>query len=113
MHPIKVNNNTFDQEVLQSNTLVIADFWAPWCAPCRVIAPLLEEIATEYAGRVKVVKINTDEEQELAMRYSIRSIPTLKIFRNGTEMDELIGAVPKQMLTNKIDYYMQGATVLN
>ncbi len=113
MNPIQINETLFDKEVLQANTLVLADFWAPWCAPCRLIAPILEEIAQEYHGRVKIVKINTDENQALAMKYNIRSIPTVMIFRDGESVDEIIGAVPKHLIKNKIDYYAQGATVLN
>ena len=113
MTPINANDVSFEKEVMQANELVIVDFWAPWCAPCRLIAPVLEEIAKDYAGRVKVVKLNTDESQNTAAKYNIRSIPTLKIFRNGEEVDELIGAVPKHLIVNKIDYFVQGDTVLN
>ena len=113
MPPLNINEAVFDKEVLQANTLVVVDFWAPWCAPCRIIGPILEEIAEEYHGRLKVVKINTDENQALAMRYNIRSIPTLLLFRGGESVDEIIGAVPKHLIKNKIDYYAQGATVLN
>lgn len=113
MTPINANESTFEKEVLQSDTLVIVDFWAPWCAPCRMIAPILEEIAKDYAGQVKVVKMNTDESQNIAMKYNIRSIPTIKIFRDGEAVDEIIGAVPKHLIVNKIDYYAQGSAVLN
>ncbi len=106
MTPINANDVSFEKEVMQANELVIVDFWAPWCAPCRLIAPVLEEIAKDYAGRVKVVKLNTDESQNTAAKYNIRSIPTLKIFRNGEEVDELIGAVPKHLIVNKIDYFV-------
>lgn len=113
MNPVNANDASFEKEVMQANELVVVDFWALWCAPCRLIAPILEEIARDYAGRVKVVKMNTDENQNTAIKYNIRSIPTLKIFRNGEEVDELIGAVPKHLIVNKIDYYVQGNTVLN
>ena len=96
----------FDQEVLKSDVPVIVDFWAPWCGPCRMVAPVVEEIAKEYEGKLKVVKVNTDENQEVAVRYGIRSIPTLGIFKDGKVVDGVIGAVPKQMIVSKITPYL-------
>lgn len=96
----------FTQEVLQSDTPVLVDFWAPWCAPCRMVAPVVEEIANEMVGKLKVVKVNTDENFEVASRYGIMSIPTLGIFKNGRLVDSVIGAVPKYHLVNKVTQHL-------
>ncbi len=96
------SESNFEQEVLKSNVPVLVDFWAPWCGPCKMVAPVVEDIANEYSGQLKVVKLNTDENQEIAYKYGIRSIPTLGIFKNGQVVDAVIGAVPKQILESKI-----------
>lgn len=93
----------FDQEVLHADQPVLVDFWAAWCGPCRVIAPTIEELATEYAGRAKVVKLDVDSNPSTAMRYDIRSIPTLLLFKGGKPVDQMVGVVPKPVLAQKLD----------
>jgi thioredoxin 1 len=100
---IEITDATFDQEVLQSNIPVLIDFWAPWCGPCRMIAPIVDQIANEYDGKIKVGKINTDDNQRIAAQYGIRSIPTLMIFSGGELRERLIGVQPKAILASKID----------
>ena len=99
---VEGTDNNFDQEVLKSDIPVLVDFWAPWCGPCRMVSPLVDELAEELTGKLKVVKVNTDENQEIAVKYGIRSIPTLGIFKDGNIVDGLIGAVPKQTIKNKV-----------
>jgi thioredoxin 1 len=99
---VEGTDNNFDQEVLKSDIPVLVDFWAPWCGPCRMVSPLVDELAEELAGKLKVVKVNTDENQEIAVKYGIRSIPTLGIFKDGNIVDGVIGAVPKQAIKNKV-----------
>jgi thioredoxin 1 len=92
----------FKTEVLESNQPVLVDFWAEWCGPCRMIAPAVEELARDFAGRAKIVKVNVDEEQGIATQYGIRSIPTLLFFQGGKVVDQLVGAAPKQTLASKL-----------
>ncbi|NJO41076.1 MAG: thioredoxin [Cyanobacteria bacterium CRU_2_1] len=102
----QVTDSTFEQEVLESNVPVLVDFWAPWCGPCRMVAPVVDEIAEQYAGQVKVVKVNTDENPNVASRYGIRSIPTLMIFKEGQRVDMVVGAVPKTTLASTLEKYL-------
>jgi len=98
-----VTDANFDQEVLKSDQAVLIDFWAPWCAPCRAIAPLIDELAGEYAGRLKVVKINVDDNPETPARYGVRGIPNLLIIRSGQVKEQIVGAVPKSHLIRAVD----------
>lgn len=99
---VEVSDQSFDAEVIKSAIPVLVDFWAPWCGPCRMIAPVVAELAEEYAGRIKVVKVNVDDNKEAAMRYNVRGIPNLLLFKNGESVDQIVGAVPKQEMINAI-----------
>jgi len=92
---IELSDSNFDTEVIKSETPVLVDFWAPWCGPCRAIAPIVEEISSSYQGRLKVGKLNVDENQQTTMKFGIRSIPTLIVFKGGKAVEQIIGAVPK------------------
>jgi thioredoxin 1 len=100
---LEVTTTTWDNEVLNASGLVMIDFWAVWCGPCRMIAPTVEELAKEYAGKVKVAKLNTDENPDIASRYKIMGIPTLMFFKDGQKVDQIVGAVPKPQLKSKLD----------
>lgn len=106
MSIINTTDATFDQDVLQSDKPVLVDFWAPWCGPCRAIAPILEELDAEYADKFQIVKVNVDDSPEVSARFGIRSIPTLFVFKNGEKVETVVGSRPKsefvQLLNNHL-----------
>lgn len=101
--PIEITDANFEQEVINSDVPVLIDFWAIWCGPCRVIAPVVEEIASEYEGKLKVGKLDVDNNPNVAVKYGIRSIPTLLIFNNGQVSEQMIGALPKAQILNRLE----------
>ena len=103
---VELTDANFDAEVLKSEQPVLVDFWAPWCGPCRMIAPAVEEIANEYQGKVRVGKLNTDQARQAAINYRIQSIPTLLLFKDGKPAEQLLGAVPKQQITAMLDRHV-------
>lgn len=105
---IELTDATFDTEVIQSDKPVVVDFWAPWCGPCKMVAPILEEISNEYGDKIKIGKVNTDDNQQVAGRYGIMSIPTIMIFKDGEAIERIVGAQPKDVFTTKIDSVLGG-----
>ncbi|UCD85781.1 MAG: thioredoxin [Deltaproteobacteria bacterium] len=103
---IELTEANFDKEVLEATLPVLVDFWAPWCGPCKMVAPIVKELSEEYAGRLKVGKLNTDEHPGLAEKYGIRGIPTLIVFKGGKGVEQLVGALPKSQLQKIIDKHM-------
>ena len=103
---LEVTTSNWDTEVTKAQGLVMIDFWAAWCGPCRMISPTVEELAKEYSGKIKVLKLNTDENSEIASRYKIMGIPTIMFFKDGNKLDQIVGVVPKQHLKAKIDSFL-------
>jgi thioredoxin 1 len=103
---IAVTDANFETEVLKAGTPVLVDFWAPWCGPCRAVAPAVDAIASEFSGRVKVVKLNTDEEQQVAIKYGVGSIPTLMVFKNGEMVERVLGVRPKGELAAMVSRHV-------
>ena len=100
------STSSWDKDVIDHDGLVLVDFWAVWCGPCRMIASTIEELAGEYKGKLKVVKLNTDENPDIASRYKIMGIPTIMFFKNGEKVDQMVGAVPKPQIKSKIDSFL-------
>ena len=107
---IEITDANFDSEVINSDKPVLIDFWAVWCGPCKLIAPVVEEVAKEYDGKFKVGKMDIDNNPNVAMKYGIRSIPTLLIFKDGKVVDQIVGAVPKNVITSKMDAHASSVT---
>jgi len=102
----KVTTASFDADVLKSNTPVLVDFWAEWCGPCRAVGPILEEISDEHGAKLKIVKLNTDEESAIAMKYGITSIPSMYVFVNGEVVKQIVGAKPKPALLKELENFL-------
>ncbi|MBK6913114.1 MAG: thioredoxin [Ignavibacteriales bacterium] len=103
MKPLHFTDDNFETEVINSTEPVLIDFWAVWCGPCRMIAPIVEELAAEYEGKIKIGKLDVDENQQTSIKYGVRSIPTLLVFKSGKVVDTIIGAVPKNMIVQKLN----------
>ncbi len=101
--PVELTDNNFNDEVLNSDKPVLVDFWAEWCGPCRMVGPVVEELAGDYEGKVKVGKVDVDSNPQVSMQYGIRSIPSLLIFKGGEVVDQIVGAVPKAHLQKQLD----------
>ena len=101
--PRPVTDSDFEQEVLEADTPVLVDFWAEWCAPCKMVAPVLDDLAEEYDGKIKFIKVDVDTSPETATKYGIRSIPTLLVFKGGSPVDQVVGAVPKAAIKKRLD----------
>ena len=106
MKPLELNDANFEQEVLKASIPVLVDFWAVWCGPCKMIAPIVEELAVEYEGKLKVSKLDVDNNQQIAMQYGIRSIPTLLVFKEGKVVEQIVGSAPKKTLVEILSKHL-------
>jgi thioredoxin 1 len=106
MKPVELTESNFEQEVIKATTPVLVDFWAVWCGPCKMIAPIVDELATEFEGKLKIGKVDVDNHQQIAMQYGIRSIPTLLIFNGGKVVEQIVGAAPKKALLDKLSKHL-------
>jgi thioredoxin 1 len=106
INAVEVTDATFSSEIEQSSGLVLVDFWATWCGPCQIVAPVLDQLADDYAGRARVAKLDVDSNQRTAMRFNVRSIPSILFFKNGQHVDTVVGAVPKAVLEGKIKQHL-------
>lgn len=103
---VAVTDQNFDEQVTKGKGLILVDFWAEWCGPCRMIAPILEELAAEYDGQITVAKLNVDENRQTSARFGIRSIPTILVFKDGAQVEQLIGAMPKSAIKAKVQQHL-------
>lgn len=103
---LDINDNTFEEEVVNSAELTVVDFWAPWCGPCRKLGPVLDEVAQDFEGKIKVVKLNTDENLKTAKEYSVSGLPTLLIFKEGKAVERLVGLMPKTTIVSNIEKHL-------
>ncbi len=103
MKPVEITDDNFETEVIKSDKPVLIDFWAVWCGPCKLIAPIVEELSTEYEGKVKIGKLDVDSNQQTSIKFGVRSIPTLLLFKDGKLKDTIIGAVPKSKIVEKLN----------
>jgi thioredoxin 1 len=106
MKPLELTDTNFEQEVLKASTPVLVDFWAVWCGPCKMIAPMVDELAVEYDGKLKIGKVDVDHQQKIAMQFGIRSIPTLLVFKGGKVVEQIVGAAPKKSLIDKLEKHL-------
>ncbi|MGD1045576.1 MAG: thioredoxin [Bacteroidota bacterium] len=106
MKAVELNETNFEQEVLKANLPVLVDFWAVWCGPCKMIAPIVDELAVEYEGKLTIGKVDVDNHQQIAMQYGIRSIPTLLVFKGGKVVEQIVGAAPKKLLIEKLSKHL-------